>query len=294
MPDSTRGESSRRRSRSREARRDDYRARDKDRDHHKRRSRSRSREASPRSSARRRSRSRSPRGRPHSHSRRRSHSRERSRERHRHHRRKRSRSTSSSSSSSSEDGSERRKRRKEKKKERKEKKREKKDKKKKKKSAAASSHWGKYGVISESDFYNKSHEFRTWLLEERKVNPETISKDQERKDFAVFVEDFNTATLPHEKYYNMDAYETRMASLRAGETLPPADDGYDPAADLRAHGAAHRRAAVEHESYLSKEQLLELRRVQHERVQAAKMKRMGMEVGQSMGVRMDGTKFDEV
>ena len=43
-----------------------------------------------------------------------------------------------------------------------------------------------------NSFYNKTQEFRTWLLEERKLNPEGLSKDQERKEFAVFVEDYNT------------------------------------------------------------------------------------------------------
>jgi len=47
-------------------------------------------------------------------------------------------------------------------------------------------------LISRASFYNKTQEFRTWLLEERKINPESISKDQERKEFAVFVEDYNT------------------------------------------------------------------------------------------------------
>jgi len=41
-------------------------------------------------------------------------------------------------------------------------------------------------------FYTKAHEFRTWLLEERKINPEAIPKDQEKKEFSKFVEDFNT------------------------------------------------------------------------------------------------------
>lgn len=49
-------------------------------------------------------------------------------------------------------------------------------------------------LISLDSFYNKTQEFRTWLLEERKINPEAISKDQERKEFAVFVEDYNTGT----------------------------------------------------------------------------------------------------
>jgi hypothetical protein len=45
--------------------------------------------------------------------------------------------------------------------------------------------------------YNKEAEFRTWLVEERMVNPETISKDQTKTEFAKFVEDFNTgSSLP--------------------------------------------------------------------------------------------------
>jgi hypothetical protein len=40
--------------------------------------------------------------------------------------------------------------------------------------------------------FSKSQEFHTWLVEERKINPETISKDQSKRAFAKFVEDFNT------------------------------------------------------------------------------------------------------
>ena len=40
--------------------------------------------------------------------------------------------------------------------------------------------------------YNKEQEFRAWLVEERKINPETTSKEQTKKEFARFVEDYNT------------------------------------------------------------------------------------------------------
>jgi len=40
--------------------------------------------------------------------------------------------------------------------------------------------------------FNKRTEFHAWLVEERKINPETLSKNQEKKEFAHFVEDFNT------------------------------------------------------------------------------------------------------
>ncbi|KAG5653800.1 hypothetical protein H0H81_010470 [Sphagnurus paluster] len=169
--------------------------------------------------------------------------------------------------------------------------------------------WGKHGIISEVEcvfsllalgldqlfhrsIFTKGPEFYTWLVEERKINPETISKEQNKKEFLRFVEDFNTATLPHEKYYHMEAYERRMSALRQGEFVPPADDSYDPQADMKAISGAHKKKVVEHESYLSKEQLQELRRVQQERIEAGKMKLLGMDVKQNMGVRMDGTMFD--
>lgn len=172
--------------------------------------------------------------------------------------------------------------------ERKERKR---DKKKRRQESAVTAQWGKFGIINESDIYNKDDEFRAWLIEEKMSNPETLTKDQERKLFASFVEDYNTATLPHEKYYNMRSYETQMHQLRMGEHLPQTST-YDPSADMKAHMASHKRAPAETETYLSKEQLKELRKVQSERVQARKMKTLGLNVKSSMGVRMDGNEFE--
>jgi hypothetical protein len=39
---------------------------------------------------------------------------------------------------------------------------------------------------------NKDPEFRAWLVEERTINPETLPRDKEKKEFLRFVEDFNT------------------------------------------------------------------------------------------------------
>lgn len=65
----------------------------------------------------------------------------------------------------------------------------------------------------------------------------------------------------------MEAYDRRMASLRAGEFVPPADDAYDPTADMKAHAIRHKKSAAEKDSYLSREQLMELRKVQNERIE---------------------------
>lgn len=77
----------------------------------------------------------------------------------------------------------------------------------------------------------------------------------------------NTATFPNEKFYNIEAYERRMNAMRAGEFVPPPDETYDAEADMKAHQSSLKRPAVESESYLDKDQLQELRRVQRERVE---------------------------
>ncbi|EJT97044.1 hypothetical protein DACRYDRAFT_85484 [Dacryopinax primogenitus] len=143
--------------------------------------------------------------------------------------------------------------------------------------------------------YIKDEEFRSWLVEERFLNPEILSKENTKKEFGRFMEDYNTGTLPHEKYYNFRAYEHRMNALRAGETLP--DQGtYDPEKDLADMRASRKKPEKDKESFLSVAELRELQKVERERTQIGKMKSMGLEVKPSMGVRMDTvpqSQFDE-
>ncbi|KAL8438796.1 hypothetical protein Efla_003833 [Eimeria flavescens] len=152
-------------------------------------------------------------------------------------------SSSSSSSSSSESSSEEdRRRQKKAKKEKKEKKEKKKSKHKKhkkdkeerqrKKTKEAKRHrkesdalafgavgdrWGKYGIIHETDMWRKRPEFTLWLLEVKDKNIEDLSNWEEKKLFSDFAEDFNTATLPHKKYYNLELWEAeeRMRQAQA-------------------------------------------------------------------------------
>ena len=125
-------------------------------------------------------------------------------------------------------------------------------------------------------------------MEERHINPETVSKSNEKKQMASFIEDFNTATFANDKYYNLEAHERRMAMIRAGETIPD-QSTYDPRADERALQAKARiSASASSGSSLTRAQVEELRRVQNERVEAAKMKQLGMQVSANAGVRMEG------
>jgi hypothetical protein len=147
-------------------------------------------------------------------------------------------------------------------------------------------------LIRHDSMFNKTDEFYAWLVEERLLNPETLPKDQEKKEFSRFVEDYNTATLPHQKYYSLATHETRMAAIRAGEILPPSDGGYNPDEDMKDLQSRKKRKNAETETQFTKEQLDELRKVQHERFQVGKMRVLGMNIAPSMGVRMDGTSFE--
>lgn len=65
----------------------------------------------------------------------------------------------------------------------------------------------------------------------------------------------------------MEAFERRMAGIRAGEILPPADDSYNAQEDMKALSNAHKKKKTDNSSYLTTEHLMELRKVQNERVQ---------------------------
>lgn len=100
--------------------------------------------------------------------------------------------------------------RKEKEKKRRKKEKEKKERKKRKKEkgkiGAVTNSWGKYGIIKETDMWNKRPEFTAWLAEIKQVNLESLPNWEEKQLFKQFMEDHNTATFPSKKYYNLDAY----------------------------------------------------------------------------------------
>lgn len=190
-------------------------------------------------------------------------------------RRRRSRSYNDSESSYSSDSDyerRRRRRRKEEKRERKERRERHKEKKARKERKKAmlrgEGEYGQFGIIQESDLYRKDSEFRTWLLEERKLNVETVGKSKEKELFRSFMEAFNTATLPHEKYYDLEKYERRQQAIRMGETVE-SNDMYNPNADMDTLRSTSRKNAASASSvndYLDRAKLEELRRVQNERV----------------------------
>ncbi|WVN89605.1 uncharacterized protein L203_104832 [Cryptococcus depauperatus CBS 7841] len=227
---------------------------------------------------------------------------DRSRHRDRRSRSKRRHSYSDSDPSSSSDGSEseerRRKKKREKERQREREDREERRKRKKEKRARkeqkktkTSISWGKYGIISDLDMSKKDTEFRAWLVEERKINLETVKKEVLKKEFATFVEDYNTATLPHEKYYDMNKYIIKLNMIRTGGSLPDDTGGYDPTADMKAHSSSLKKTAKESQIHLTPMEVAELRKIEAERIEISKRRLLGMNVPKHMGVRTEEADY---
>ena len=69
--------------------------------------------------------------------------------------------------------------------------------------AHAAPKWGTFGIIRESDLHEKQEEFLAWLSEVKGVPQASCGRRELQEHFAGFVEDYNTATMPSEKYYDM-------------------------------------------------------------------------------------------
>lgn len=214
-----------------------------------------------------------------------------------------SRSSSSSSSSDSEDSEDRRRREKKEKKrkrEREARKEEKRHRKKEKKRSSKHKHekhkhkkhkrdkeggssstagggggglygkWGQYGIIRESDMPEKQEEFLAWLAEHKGVNQEALRPWELKEHFSSYVEDFNTATLPHEKYYNMRTWYMKELERKQRE-------GDQEAAEQESAGFV--RTTFDDEGERKRELLRERERRAQEitKVMAESMKKAGAE-----------------
>ena len=72
--------------------------------------------------------------------------------------------------------------------------------------AAAAPKWGAHGIIRDSDMHEKQEEFLAWLTEVKGVPQEACGRRELQEHFSSFVEDYNTATMPSDKYYNLRAW----------------------------------------------------------------------------------------
>mmetsp|Transcript_5111 Transcript_5111/g.8367 ORF Transcript_5111/g.8367 Transcript_5111/m.8367 type:complete len:287 (-) Transcript_5111:1018-1878(-) len=84
----------------------------------------------------------------------------------------------------------------------------KKDKHKHAKTAVDQNEYGKYGIIKEEHYFQKQREFEAYIFEVKKL-PGLFGqgKAEIAEYFRTFVEDYNTATMPSEKYYDIARWE---------------------------------------------------------------------------------------
>ena len=84
------------------------------------------------------------------------------------------------------------------------------------------SSFGRFGIIREENFHSKKREFEAYMDEVHRVaNVLSLPKREMMAHYRTFMEDFNTATMPNEKYYNierweMDAYHQAQAFKQQG------------------------------------------------------------------------------
>jgi hypothetical protein len=74
--------------------------------------------------------------------------------------------------------------------------------------------YGKFGVIRELDIHTKSSEFYAWMMEVKHISRETLGRKEEREYFLEFMEDYNTATLPDVKYYDLGKWAANPANKK--------------------------------------------------------------------------------
>lgn len=64
---------------------------------------------------------------------------------------------------------------------------------------------------SKEHAFEKRDEFQLWLSDVKKMNIEAIGQNEEKKLFEDFIEDYNTASMPDIKYYDIKLWESFTA-----------------------------------------------------------------------------------
>ena len=88
--------------------------------------------------------------------------------------------------------------------------------------STAGNSFGKYGIVRESDFLNNTkvkRSFEIWMAEVKGIPQGSNLAKWELSDYTKeFVEDFNTATFPHKKYYDYDKWEMEEYNRKKEES----------------------------------------------------------------------------
>jgi hypothetical protein len=125
--------------------------------------------------------------------------------------------------------------------------------------------FGKYGVIKKEDFHKKQRSFEVWMEEVKKVPSFSGPKWELQEYYKEYMEDYNTATFPHKKYYDYDKWEMEEYEKQKRSTAAAANVSNEGVHLRELHEAAKRKKDAELglvRTLMNKEKIEEMKRKQ--------------------------------
>ena len=109
--------------------------------------------------------------------------------------------------------------------------------------------FGQYGIIKASDMTKMQRSFEIWLSEVHGIHMSSsnIPRYELQQYFDTYREDYNTATLPHIKYYNFDKWELEEYEKQKRELEQSGQNSSALFNDERNHAIAMQRIAKQKE-----------------------------------------------
>jgi hypothetical protein len=139
--------------------------------------------------------------------------------------------------------------------------------------------FGQYGVIKLSDLPQKQRTFNVWLEEVKGLPGFNGPKYELHNLFKEYAEDYNTATLPHIKYYDYEKWELEEYNkAKAAASSASSSHGKEVAYMLEQQEAARKKREQEFglvRSMMSKEKIEEMKRKKELQAEMAHAFKMG-------------------
>ena len=139
---------------------------------------------------------------------------------------------------------------------------------------------------------SRQQEFYIWLRDAQNVDPEAQPKFALDEFWATYMEDYNTATLPHKKYYDLEGWERKEAIKKlnkkstAKEEPSAASTGmFSLLGEEKARRANPNRPASKALPGMSRGEILLMRQTLRERTEQGVKKDLHMKLDEKAGVR---------
>lgn len=127
--------------------------------------------------------------------------------------------------------------------------------------------FGKYGILKAGDMNRMQRTFEIWMAEVKGIPSFSGPRYELVEYFAEFAEDFNTATMPHKKYYDYDAWEmqeyqnAKVAAMQKGSKSAAFADEFQHAESMKQQATVKQQQAKDLLlSTMSREKVLSMKR----------------------------------